>query len=122
MPAPPDCPGAEYWQALLADPLSPDEAERCERHLRSCPACQERLDRAEECRDQMLSLARRVGDPTAAPADPTLAEFLERLHGGAARSGVAPPRPADLYFLRPADRPGVLGLLGAYEVQEVIGQ
>ncbi len=30
--------------------------------------------------------------------------------------------PADQFFLRPADRPAILGLLGAYEVREVIGQ
>ena len=30
--------------------------------------------------------------------------------------------PADLYFLRPAERPDLLGMLGPYEVQEVIGQ
>ena len=33
-----------------------------------------------------------------------------------------PPETADLYFLRPAERPGVLGTLGGYEIQEVIGQ
>src|SRR6185312_14648972 len=30
--------------------------------------------------------------------------------------------PLDLYFLAPAPRPGLLGMLGEYEVQEVIGQ
>src|SRR5262249_16353019 len=29
---------------------------------------------------------------------------------------------AELYFLRPGDRPELLGTLGGYEVQEVIGQ
>ena len=122
MPAPLDCPGIECWQALFGDTLPPEQRERCERHLESCPACQERLDRAEECGDACAGLARQVGDPTAAPADPT----LDSVPGAAARSEVArtgtPAEPADLYFLRPADRPDLLGMLGDYEVQEVIGQ
>jgi hypothetical protein len=121
--APPlECPEVECWQALLADALPPDQQERCERHLKSCPACQERLDRAEECGEQLRRLSREVGDPTAVPADPTLAQILERLHEARSSPWSGPAEPADLYFLRPADEPGVLGTLGGYEVREVIGQ
>ncbi len=122
MSAPPECPGIEYWQALLSNPLPPEEEERCERHLRSCPACQERLDRAVTGRDELLNLARQVGDPTLSPADPVLAGVLERLHEGPDSGPPAPPGTEDLYFLRPADRLGVLGYLGDYEVREVIGR
>jgi serine/threonine protein kinase/WD40 repeat protein len=122
MPAPRDCPGAECWQALLADALPPDQQERCERHLESCAACQGHLDRAEECQDAVPTLVRQVGDPAAAPADPTLARVLQRLRDVKSPLRAAPLDPADLYFLRPSDRPGVLGLLGDYEVREVIGQ
>src|SRR5262245_10265577 len=122
MPAPRDCPGAECWQALLADALPPDHQERCERHLESCAACQGRLDRAEECKDKVLTLVRQVGDPAAAPADPTLACVLQRLRDVKSPLRAVPLDPADLYFLRPSDRPGVLGLLGDYEVREVVGQ
>ena len=122
MSAPLDCPGIESWQALLDDALPPDQRERCERHLESCPACQDRLDRAEECGDALLRLARQVGDPTAAPADPTLAQVLERLHE--AKSRTRPPRRSrpTCTSSRPTDRPDLLGTLGEYEVQEVIGQ
>src|SRR6266403_958924 len=54
--------------------------------------------------------------------DPTLTQILERLHEGKPPVGTGPLEPADLYFLRPTDRPGLLGTLGAYEVQDVIGQ
>src|ERR1700722_12727082 len=119
MSAPADCPGMERWQALLSAALPPDQCEPCERHLESCPVCQERLDRAVEG-DALLRLARGVGDPTAVPADAALSQILERLHE--TKSPLrAEEEPADLYFLRPADRPGVLGLLGNYEVEEGIG-
>jgi serine/threonine protein kinase/predicted RNA-binding Zn-ribbon protein involved in translation (DUF1610 family) len=122
MPAPLDCPEPGCWEALLADTFSPDQQERCERHLKSCPACQERLDRAEECGDDLRRLSREVGDPTLTPADPTLVQVLERLHEEKPPRRTGPVEPPDLYFLRPSDRPGVLGTLGGYEVRGVIGQ
>jgi hypothetical protein len=88
-----DCPDADCWQALLADTLPPDQQERCERHLKSCPACQERLDRAAECGAPFRRLSREVGDPTAALADPTLVHVLERLHGVRSVRRAAPSDP-----------------------------
>jgi serine/threonine protein kinase len=120
MAAPLDCPGLEDWRALVAADLPPDQQERCQRHLESCPTCQAHLDRTEGGGDDLLRLARRVGDPTLAPADPSLVQVLEWLCEGTGRA--APAEPVDLPFLRPADKPGVLGTLGAYEVQGVIGQ
>jgi serine/threonine protein kinase len=117
-----DCPQVECWQALFADTVPLDQCESYESHLESCPACQESLDRAEDGGSALRKLARRLGDPTTALADPTLEEFLGRLHEGKSADRAAPAEPADLYFLRPADRPGLLGTLGGYEVQAVIGQ
>jgi len=121
MAAPRDCPGIECWQALFGNTVTPDQREHYERHLASCPACQERLDRAVECEGTLRRLGRKVGDPTLVPADPTLQQVLERLQETKYPDRNTLGEPADLYFLRPADRPGVLGMLGAYEVQEVIG-
>ncbi len=122
MPAFLDCPEIGCWQALLDDTVSATERESYERHLESCPACQERLRRIEEDEDGLRRLGRRVGDPTAAPPDPTLVQILERLHGAKVPAQTLPLEPGDLYFLRPTDQSGVLGTLGNYEVQEVIGQ
>src|SRR5262249_40045129 len=101
---------------------SPDQRERCERHLESCPACQQRLDQADAGGDDLLTLIRQVGDATAAPADPTLAQVLERLREGKPTARAVPVEPADLYFLRPTGGRDLFGTLGFYEVQEVMGQ
>ena len=122
MPSPLDCPWTACWKALLGDTLPPDQREPYERHLESCPVCQGCLDQSEECRDALLQLARRTGDPTLAPTDATLIQVLDRLQEVKPADRPVPAGPPDLYFLAPAGRPGVLGMLGEYEVQEVIGQ
>jgi serine/threonine protein kinase len=116
-----DCPNLTEWRMLFDNGLSAEERKRYERHLESCPACQKCLDQVEELGDELRGLARDVGDPTVVPADQTLITFLERLHEQKPRYA-GRPDPADLYFLRPADQPGLLGTLGGYEVREVIGQ
>jgi serine/threonine protein kinase len=123
MAAPLDCPDVDCWQALFEDTLSPEQRQRWERHLEACPRCQERLEQPGEFGDLLRTCARRVGDPTLVPGDPNLVGVVERLR----REGESldrPPsaEPADLYFLEPTVRPGLLGTLGSYEVEEVIGQ
>jgi serine/threonine protein kinase/DNA-directed RNA polymerase subunit RPC12/RpoP len=122
MPAPLDCPETESWQRVLAATLPRDDQERYERHLESCPACRERLERLAPPQADWLQQARQVGDPTAVPDEPTLVQVLGRLLEGKSGARPAPAEPADLGFLTPPDRPGLLGLLGEYEVQGVIGQ
>ena len=117
-----DCPGLECWQALLEDRLPDEQRDSYERHLEWCAACQEHLDRTKEVGDGLRRSARRIGDPTATPVDPILLQALEQVRGGKSLVRVVPVEPADLYFLRPAERPDLLGTLGAYEVEEVIGQ
>jgi hypothetical protein len=116
MPVPLDCPERTSWQALFAGTVPAEQRERYERHLEFCASCQARLDRPEEDEDDLLELARQVGDPTVAPADATLGQVVD----GLLRANPA-GQPADLFFLRPAGRPDLLGTLGGYEVQSVIG-
>jgi hypothetical protein len=117
-----DCPDLADWRLLLEDGLSSDQLERYERHLEQCPACQARLDQDAQCEEPLRQMVRRVGDPTAGPVDPTLSQFLERLHQDGAGERTTLAGQADLYFLTPTDRPDLLGTLGSYEVRKVIGQ
>jgi serine/threonine protein kinase len=117
-----DCPGMPDLQALLGDTLSPEQREAFERHLESCASCQERIDANLENQDCLKNLGRLFGDPTTAPMDPVLDRVRERLHEVKSPVRSAPTDTADLSFLRISNRPGVMGMLGEYEVQEVIGQ
>jgi WD40 repeat protein len=122
MAAPLDCPPLPSWQSLFEDVLAPEQRADYEQHLETCQACQERLRWAERESDPLLSMMRQVGDPTIAPADPTLGYFLSRLHELGQTDRVLAAEPPDLFFLQPTSRPDVLGTLGRYEVEEVIGQ
>jgi serine/threonine-protein kinase len=122
MSAPLDCPEIECWQELFDEALPPDQEDRLEQHLESCAACQERLHRAAGGAEALQKVGRQFGDPTATPPDRTLIRVLKRLYEVKSPLGVAPVEPAELYFLSPAERPDLLGTLGEYEVQEVIGQ
>jgi serine/threonine protein kinase len=117
-----DCPEVERWQILFADQATPEQWGHYERHLESCATCQERIDQAETAGDLLRQQAQRLGDPTRAPSDPMLDQVVARLCERKGQERAAPVETADLYFLRPSDRPDILGRLGVYEVREVIGR
>ncbi len=112
------CPDTRTWQALLEGSGTGDAPEDLVSHLEGCADCRHTLEAlaADEAAWQDAALAlegrRQAGHESA------LQGVVERLKG-------EPPAAAegeDLSFLQPADRPGLLGLLGPYEVQEVIGR
>jgi serine/threonine protein kinase len=116
MPVSLECAEITGWKTLFGDTVGPEQRQRHERHLETCPACRERLDLS------LLGAVRQFGHPVAANTDPTLTGLLERLYDVGSPMRPNPPEPLDLYFLRPSDCPDLLGTLGAYEVREVIGQ
>jgi serine/threonine protein kinase len=122
MPAPVACPELERWQALFGGAVGPEQWPDYERHLESCPACQDRLEQAEGSGHPLLAVVRQIGDPATLPLDPTLICVLGKLHEMKCPDSGSPVQPADLHFLRPSERSDILGTLGHYEVQEVIGQ
>ena len=107
---------------LEEGPQQAAEQEFCEKHLSSCPDCQARLDEAVANDTALLQPGRQFGDPTQSPADPAVARIIERLVDTTSSGGTAHAEPDDLYFLRPADRPDVLGFLDEYAILEVIGR
>src|SRR5262249_55362943 len=121
MSAQPDCPVSEVWQTLFEDDLPPEQEALYERHLESCTLCQDHLDRMADLPDPLRRVRDRIGDPTLVPCDPTVSQLLARLVK-AGKPDVPRVAADDLFFLRPADQPGVLGLLDGYQVQEVIGR
>jgi serine/threonine protein kinase/WD40 repeat protein len=122
MPDASDCLRMDCWQALFGGRLPPEQRERYELHLEGCAACQALLDRADECGEAMRRLVRRVGDVAEGPASSVPAPLLARLHGMKSAPRAAPVEPADLYFLRPSDRPGLLGTLDEYQIVAVVGR
>jgi hypothetical protein len=122
MPAPRDCPRIEDWHELLGADTAPERWRDYERHLETCPYCQDRLDRGVGPEEPLARLGRQMGDPTLTPADPALRLCLRRLLDSRGTDDASGTRAEELYFLRPADRADLLGTLGEYEVSEVIGQ
>src|SRR5215470_7538382 len=108
------CPDAGNWRALL-EAGAGGESDELARHLETCPDCQRTLQAA-AAEPAFWEDAHGLED--AARDEPALRLVVERL------KSEAPPPPEDeeLPFLRPAERPGVLGLLGRYEVQEEVGR
>jgi serine/threonine protein kinase len=114
----PECPEIECCAALLNDAMPTEQRAWYEQHLEECATCQARLDSLESGTD-LLDLVREVGDSEDGAADSALTQVLEQLH---AEKTPESGEPADLYFVSPSDREDVLGTLGSYEVQDVIGQ
>src|SRR5712675_2450084 len=116
------CAEITSWLLQPGSSLSAEQAKDFEEHLESCPGCQTRLDWSPGPADPLLNLARQVGDPTMTPVDTALNRVVAHLHEVRSPVRSESTEPADLYFLGPAPRPDLLGMLGNYEVQEVIGQ
>src|SRR5262245_20240807 len=116
-----ECPPADAWLTFLDSSVPPDERQRFEQHLESCACCQSRLDEAEPVEPSLRTLGQTIGDPTLVSTDPALTQIVARLCDlkGASRTSAA--EASDLYFLSPTDRPELLGILGDYEIREVIG-
>jgi hypothetical protein len=111
---PANCPDDRAWRALLAE--AGGETEELVRHLEMCAGCQRTLE--------VLAAEPAVWEDTAeglvdtARGEGALRQIVERLK----TEDLTLPEGEDLSFLDPTDKPGLLGLLGRYEVQEVIGR
>src|SRR4051794_20958662 len=120
------CPDAEVLCALLESDADEGIAGYSE-HLESCPCCQQALADLAADGSTWQDVTRSLSgvEPNASGRPPTSEQTLQRvlaqlktelpllLGKAALESG----EDLSLSFLQPADRPGVLGLLGVYEVR-----
>jgi serine/threonine-protein kinase len=114
--APVRCPDPGTLRALLSEGGRGGEPDEVVRHLETCADCQRTLETLAAEPALWEETARGLVDGLR--EEPALHRLVEQLRS-------AEPVPADepdVSFLRPADRPGLLGLLGPYEVQEEIGR
>jgi hypothetical protein len=110
------CPGGRRLQALLEEGEAGDEADELVHHLESCSACQETLQ--DLAAPPHLWVCAAWGLTDKARAEPALHRLVWRLK----EEDPLPAEDGGPSFLRPTDKPGLLGLLGRYEVQEEIGR
>jgi serine/threonine protein kinase len=108
------CPDIGDWQALLANESSGDEPADLVEHLENCNDCQLTLEGLGGDRSVWSCIADGLGE--SARQEPALRELVHSLK-------LEEPEPEeDFPYLRPSEKPGLLGLLRPYEVQEVIGR
>jgi serine/threonine protein kinase/WD40 repeat protein len=124
MHAPQGCPSDGYWQELLRGTLSDEQQQALAEHVTHCAGCQQSLDRLASPDKPWTEIARRV-DAQPGPKESALHRAMQDLKNPAASHDDGESRAEDelsLHFLRPGDKPGILGYLGSYEVTEVIGR
>jgi hypothetical protein len=108
------CPDIRTLEALLSVDAIGNDPDELVQHLETCADCQR-------------SLQTLIGDSAvwedavrdlnhAETEEPALRQLVEQLQCEATESA------EELSFLRPADKPGLLGLLGEYEVHAEIGR
>jgi serine/threonine protein kinase len=110
------CPDVRNLQALLEDAAPGSDSGELLGHLETCANCQHTLESLAAdpgaWDDAVEGLANGLVQETA------LRHMVERLQGEDFAAAVR----HEITFLRPTDKPGLLGLFGPYEVLEVVGQ
>lgn len=111
----PTCPDIGNLQSLLDDGGGGDEALDLVAHLETCADCRQTLMTLaadpDLWEDAARGLVKRVGK------EPALRGVVQRL-----KSESLAAADDDLSFLQPPEKPGLLGMLGPYEVEEEIGR
>jgi serine/threonine-protein kinase len=119
------CPSEEGLRQLLAEELPPAQAATAVEHVGACAWCQARLERLSDDAQLRAWVPDRLSESAAGPAlAALLRELGARPTSGTSGTAVTDPRaPAgSLAFLGPPQRPGDLGTLGPYPVEEELGQ
>jgi serine/threonine protein kinase len=107
------CPDNQSLQAVLDESGTGDD--ELLRHLETCATCQQTLEELAADPIQWEEAAQGVRWTTQ--TEPALMELVAQL-----KNDELAGEDDDVSFLQPADKPGLLGVLGPYEVQEEIGR
>jgi tRNA A-37 threonylcarbamoyl transferase component Bud32 len=119
------CPEPAQLRKLLDGKLTPDEQAALSQHVDGCTHCQAALEQMSAGKESWNDIARHLGGEQE-PAEPGLANAMNQLKAEADRSETTaePATNLDgkLEFLDPPQKPGEIGRLGDYEIQEVVGK
>jgi Tol biopolymer transport system component len=120
------CPDPAQLRGLLDTSLPPAEQARLIGHLDSCEDCQHSLEEVAAGGSSWSDAVRHV-DQDQPPADSAFWSGLRQVEGTLLTDiqvgGPAPTaEPVPLDFLSPPQKPGSLGRLGHFDIEEVIGR
>jgi serine/threonine protein kinase/predicted RNA-binding Zn-ribbon protein involved in translation (DUF1610 family) len=110
------CPSGQRLQALLDDEGARGEVDELVHHLENCLDCQETLQELAAPSDVWTCMAWSLRN------EARMEPALHRLVGQLKEEDPLPGEDGGLSFLRPTDKPDLLGLLDHYEVREEIGR
>jgi serine/threonine-protein kinase len=122
---PMSCPSVGQLRDLLAERLPSWEQARLAAHLELCKTCQYRVEGLTAGQKSWPGMARHLSQRPPDP-EPALRKVMDRLKENpdseATRDEPVFAADLPLGFLSPPDKPGQLGRLERYEVQEEIGR
>src|SRR5262249_15024676 len=124
MAVPDPCPPAERLRALLDETVPADEQGELIAHVEGCAGCQRALEELAGA-DQALLTAAGSLRTAATVHGPHLRRALDSINSDSGLDVHCRPSNGAEWvrsLLQPAESPGALGLLGDYEVTELIGQ
>ena len=117
------CPKPNELRKLFDGCLSEEAAVRVGVHVDECAACRDTLQHmTSEVRG--LALCARNGRAKTMIVEPALREAMDHLKESPLATAEFPEDETEDFatnVLRPTDKPGILGLLGSYEILEIIG-
>ncbi len=117
------CPNPSLLRGLFDGCLSEEQAVRLGVHVDECHLCQDAL---QHMTSEVANLAGCTGNGRAKTmiVEPALREAMDLLKEYPMATAEFPEDEAEDFVdnvLRPADKPGILGLLGSYEILQIIG-
>ena len=117
------CPPPDQLAGLIQNDISGDKQVALADHVGGCSGCQQKLDALASGGPTLPSVVRHI-DRADPPRDSAFWRALSDAEGAltAAYPGEQPAGEVNLDFLKTTSTPGLIGRLGRFEVQRVIGR